>query len=74
MYNTEEEIQERINEIDREAAEIRRLKSTSRLTVKDHESISDNYQMHLEWNYLLSDLQDERNYLIQERNKFHLVD
>ena len=71
---TEEEIQARIDEIDREAAEIRQLKANSKLTLEDHENVSDNYQYHLEWNYLMSELQEERNYLIRERNKFHMVD
>jgi hypothetical protein len=71
---TEQEIQERINEIDKEAAEIRELKRSNRLTVEDHEDVSDTYQMHLEWGYLLSELQEERNFLVQERNKFHLAD
>jgi 3-hydroxy-3-methylglutaryl CoA synthase len=68
---TEIEIQERINEIDAEAAEIRELKRKSKLTVEDYEDVSDNYQMHLEWGYLLSELQEERNFLVQQRNKFH---
>lgn len=68
---TEEEIQNRINEIDKEASEIRQLKSNNRLTVEDHEDVSDNYQFHLEWNYLLSELQEERNFLVKERNKVH---
>jgi len=71
---TEEEIQARIDEIDREAAEIRQLKANSKLTLEDYENVSDNYQYHLEWNYLMSELQEERNYLIRERNKFHMVD
>lgn len=70
---TREEIQNRIDEIDREALEIRDLKSKSRLSVEDYEDVSDNYQYHLEWNYLLSELQEERNFLVQERNKFHIV-
>ena len=72
MYTTEKEIQDRINAIDKEVKEIRDLKASNRLSLEDIEDISDNYQYNLEWNYLLSELQDERNLLIQERNKFHL--
>lgn len=73
MYNSEKDIQDRIDEIDKEAKEIRDLKSSNRLSSDDIESVSDNYQYNLEWNYLLSELQEERNFLVQERNKFHLV-
>jgi hypothetical protein len=74
MYNTEKEIQDRIDAIDQEAKEIKALKSSNRISSEDIENVSDNYQYNLEWNYLLSELQEERNFLVQERNKFHLVD
>lgn len=74
MYNTEKGIQDRINAIDKEAKEIRDLKAFNRLSSEDIEDVSDNYQYNLELNYLLSELQEERNFLVQERNKFHLAD
>jgi len=74
MYTTEQDIQNRINDIDREAKEIKALKSSNRLSSEDIEDVSDNYQYNLEWNYLLSELQEERNFLVQERNKFHIVE
>lgn len=74
MYNTEKEIQDRIEAIDKEAKAIKDLKASNRLSSEDIEDISDNYQYNLEWNYLLSELQEERNFLVQERNKFHLAD
>jgi hypothetical protein len=74
MYTTEQEIQDRIDVIDREAKEIKALKSSNRLSSEDIEDVSDNYQYNLEWNYLLSELQEERNFLVQERNKFHMVE
>jgi hypothetical protein len=74
MYTTEKEIQDRIDAIDLEAKEIRTLKASSRLSSEDIEDVSDNYQYNLEWNYLLSELQEERDFLIQERNKFHLME
>ena len=73
MY-TEQQIQDRIDEIDREAQEIRALKSRNRVSMEDEEDISDNYQWNLECNYLLSDLQAERNVLIKQRNTFHEVE
>ena len=72
MYNTEKEIQDRIDQIDREVGEIKSFKSSSRLSLEDIVDVSDNYQYNLECNYLLSELQDERDLLVQERNKFHL--
>jgi hypothetical protein len=74
MYTTEQQIQDRINEIDAEAAEIRQLKAKNRLTVEDVEDISENYQYNLEWTYALSELQDKRNELIKQRNAFHTVE
>ena len=74
MYTTEQEIQDRIDVIDREAKEIKALKSSNRLSSEDIEDVSDNYQYNLELNYLLSELQEERNFLVQERNKFHMVE
>jgi hypothetical protein len=74
MYTTEQQIQDRIDVIDQEAKEIKALKSSNRLSLEDMEDVSDNYQYTLEWNYLLSELQEERNFLVQERNKFHMVE
>lgn len=71
IYLTEEEIQERINEIDKEAKEIEEYKANNPLTLSDVENISDNYQYRLEQGYYLSELQAERNHLIQLRNQFH---
>ncbi len=71
---TREQIQNRIDEIDKEAQEIRALKSRNRVSMEDEEDISDNYQWNLEWNYLLSDLQAERNVLVKQRNTFHEVE
>lgn len=68
---TEEQINERIAEIDNEELEIAELKRKNRLTVEDHEDCSDNYQMHLEWGYALAELRDEKKFLIQQRNKLH---
>jgi hypothetical protein len=59
MYTTEKEIQDRIDAIDLEAKEIRALKSFNR---------------NIEWNYLINELQEERHFLIQKRNKFHLME
>jgi hypothetical protein len=59
MYTTEKEIQDRIDAIDLEAKEIKDLKSFNR---------------NIEWNYLINELQEERHFLIQERNKFHLME
>jgi hypothetical protein len=59
MYTTEKEIQDRIDVIDLEAKEIRVLKSFNR---------------NIEWNYLINELQEERDFLIQKRNKFHLME
>ena len=73
MY-TEEEIQERINEIDSEIKEISHLRDNNRISSEDIEDISDNYQFHLEWGYALSELRDERAILVEERNKLHMVD
>lgn len=74
MYNTEQEIQDRIDAIDKEAKEIKDLKAFNKLSSEDIEDVSDNYQYNLEWDYLLSELQEERNMLVQERNGFHLVE
>lgn len=71
---TEEYIQSRIAEIDTELEELYNLKKNNRITSDDIEDVSDNYQYHLEWNYLIEELNAERQYLIQERNKLHEVD
>lgn len=70
---SEQQIQERLDEIDKEENEIRQLKRSNSLSTDDVEDVSDRYQYHLEWNYALSELRDERKYLIQLRNKFHEV-
>ena len=74
LQYTEEYIQDRLQEIDTEAAEIRQLKSKNKVTVEDIEDVSDNYQYNLEWNELLMELQHERDFLIQKRNEFHKVE
>jgi len=71
---TEEQTQQRIDEIDKELLEIKALKQSNRVTAEDIEDISDNYQYNLEWNYLVDELQAERNELIQHRNSFHFVE
>lgn len=71
---SEDQIQQRIDEIDVEEKEILDLKRTSKLSSEDIEDVSDNYQYNLEWNYALSELRDERKHLIELRNKFHEVE
>ncbi len=68
---TEEQIQQRIDEIDRELKETRDLKKSNRLSDEDIEDVSDNYQYNLEWNYLIDELNAERAQLIQQRNSLH---
>ena len=53
------DIDRRIEEIEKELQEIKTLKSSNRLSSDDIEDISDNYQYHLEWNYAISELSDE---------------
>lgn len=69
---TEDQIQSRIDEIDNELAEIHRLKKQNRLSLEDIEDVTDNYQYNLEWNYVIDELKDERNQLIQARNSLHI--
>lgn len=71
---SEDQIQQRLDEIDKEEKEILDLKKQNRVSLEDVEDVSDNYQYNLEWNYALSELRDERKYLIQLRNKFHEVE
>ncbi len=68
---TEEQIQQRIDEIDRELKETRDLKKSNRLSDEDIEDVSDNYQYNLEWNYLIDELNAKRAQLIQQRNSLH---
>lgn len=49
----------RIEEIEKELKELKTLKSSNRLSSEDIEDVSDNYQYHLEWNYAISELNDE---------------
>lgn len=70
---SEDQIQQRLNEINIEEKEIFDLKKQNKLSNEDIEDVSDNYQYNLEWNYALSELRDERKYLIQLRNKFHEI-
>lgn len=67
----EQLVQHRIDEVYKEIDEIKALKKNNRVTMEDTEDVSDNYQMNLEWNYALSELQDELDLLIQHRNSFH---
>jgi len=52
-------IEGRIIEVEKELQDLKQLKSTNRLTSEDIENISDNYQYNLEWNYAISELNDE---------------
>ena len=54
-----QDIKGRIEEIEKELKELRNLKSSNRLSSEDIEDVSDNYQYHLEWNYAISELNDE---------------
>lgn len=71
---TEQQTQQRINEIDKELLEIRDLKRSNRITSEDIEDVSDNYQYHIEWNYAIDELELERKVLIQHRNSFHMTE
>ena len=53
------DIDERIKEIEKELQELKNLKSSNRLSSEDIESVSGNYQYHLEWKALISELNDE---------------
>lgn len=53
------DIDERIEEIKNELQELKNLKSSNKLSSVDIEDVSDNYQYHLEWNYAISELNDE---------------
>lgn len=54
-----EDIKGKIEEIKKELKELKNLKSSNKLSSEDIEDISDNYQYHLEWNYAISELNDE---------------
>jgi|SRR5579885_743482 len=54
----------RITEVDQEIRAIRQMKKDSPLTLGDVENTTENYQMHLEWNYALEELLDERKLLV----------
>lgn len=54
-----DDIESRIEEINKELQDIKNLKSSNRLSSDDVENISDNYQYHIEWNYAQSELNDE---------------
>lgn len=71
---TEQQTQQRIDEIDKELLEIRDLKRSNRITSEDIEDVSDNYQYHIEWNYAIDELELERKVLIQHRNSFHMAE
>ena len=71
---TEQQTQQRIDEIDKELLEIKALKQSNRVSVEDIEDVSDNYQYNLEWNYAIDELELERKVLIQHRNSFHMVE
>lgn len=52
-------VEDRISEVNREIADIKRLKWENRLSSRDIEDCSDLQQMHLEWSWSLSELRDE---------------
>jgi hypothetical protein len=54
-----QDIEVRIEEIEKELKELKTLKSSNRLSSEDIEDVSDNYQYHLEWNCAISELNDE---------------
>lgn len=54
-----QDIEGRLEEIKKELQELKTLKSSNRLSSEDIEDVSDNYQYHLEWNYAISELNDE---------------
>ena len=54
-----QDINGRIEEIKKELQELKNLKNSNRLSSEDIENISDKWQYHLEWNYAISELNDE---------------
>ena len=54
-----QDIEGRIEEIKKELQELKTLKSSNRLSSEDIEDVSDIYQYYLEWNYAISELNDE---------------
>ena len=54
-----QDIEERVEEIEKELQELKNFKSSNRLSSEDIENVSDNYQYHLECNYAISELNDE---------------
>lgn len=56
-------IELRVEEIEKELQDLKNLKNSNRLSSGDVEDVSDNYQYHLEWNQSISELNDELNCL-----------
>jgi hypothetical protein len=53
------DIEDRIIEVEKKLQDLKNLKNSNRLSSEDIEDVSDNYQYHLEWNYAISELNDE---------------
>jgi hypothetical protein len=53
------DIKDRIIEVEKKLQDLKNLKNSNRLSSEDIEDVSDNYQYHLEWNYAISELNDE---------------
>ena len=58
---SQEEIQNRLDEIDQELVETQQLQRSNRPSIEDMEDMSDNYQMNIEWNYYIDELHFERS-------------
>lgn len=69
---SEQQIQNRLDEIDQDLRETLQLKKSNRPSVEDMEDMSDNYQMNIGWNYYVDELNWERLELIKIRNQFHI--
>lgn len=54
-----ENVELRIEEVEKELKELKDYNRSNKLTCKDIEDISDNYQLRLERNYAISELNDE---------------
>ena len=54
-----ENVEVRIGEVEKELKELKDYNRSNRLTSKDIEDMSDNYQLRLKRNYAISELNDE---------------
>ena len=54
-----ENVELRIEEVEKELKELKDYNRSNRLTSEDIEDVSDNYQLRLERNYAISELNDE---------------